>query len=98
MPSLVSVKKRWEIVFLATHPKGPKLLPAQIATYMHLSPSVVHKWLKRYEETGEVDEEPRSGRPPKNSPKTDILLSTLLNKDPDASSGALSIKMKRKDS
>ena len=96
MPSSISTKKKWEIVFLATHPFGPKWEQGKIARYTHCSQSVVSKWLKRYNKTGEVDELEHKGRPSPQRAKTDRLIEQELDKDPEASSSTIANKLKRK--
>lgn len=49
-------------MFLATHPKGPKLPPSAIAATVHCQVNTVKKWLEVYRTTGDVEEKPRSGR------------------------------------
>lgn len=58
----LTVKDRFEIIFLATHPLGPKLPPSGIAKYKKISKSTVRHWLKKYRETGEVEDETGKGR------------------------------------
>jgi transposase len=96
MPLTTIPKKRWEIVFLATHPRGPKMNKAEIARYTKCSLDSVKFWLKRYEETGDVEEHTPSGRPSITSPKEDRLIGKLLDKDPEAPSSKLTTKLKRK--
>jgi transposase len=96
MPSSTSIKKRWEIVFLSTHPFGPQWKNSKIATYTKCSRSVVTKWLQRYEETGEVDELERTGRPSPQIVKTDKLIEKELDKHPEVGSLTIANKLKRK--
>ena len=56
------LKKRWEIVFLNSHEKGPLMSQYKISKYMGLPKSTVNKWLKRYKETGDVQELEGRGR------------------------------------
>ena len=95
MPSTLSRKKRWEIVFLSTHHLGPKLNPTQVAKVVHTSPKVVKFWLDRYQATGDVEELARSGRPPITTTKQDhIILATALNQ-PMASTFSMAEKVKQ---
>ena len=57
----ITNRKRWEIVFLSTHPLGPKMNRGAVAKYLHCTTSTVKKWLKRYNETGSVDEISKPG-------------------------------------
>jgi len=96
MPNSISMKKRWEIVFLSTHPLGPKLSQPKIATAVKCSVDTVKFWLKRYHDTGDVQEITQSGRPPITSVKTDRLIEKIQDKNPELTSGAISDKLKRK--
>ena len=90
------MKKRWEIVFLSTHPKGPKMSHTQIATYTHTSVDTVKFWLNRYKETGQVDEITQTGRPSLLSSKTDTMIEKQLEKEPQIPSSKLATQLKRK--
>jgi len=82
MPNTISLRKRWEIVFLFTHRKGPKLSQAEVAREVRRSPQTVMFWLKRFNETGDVQEETQSGRPSKTSAKIDKMIVSLQKKRP----------------
>jgi transposase len=96
MPASLSTRKKWEIVFLNSHPLGPKWAAPKIASYTRCSPSVVRKWLKRYEETGDVEELEHTGRPSSLPAKTDKLIEDILEKKPEASSMVVARDLKRK--
>jgi transposase len=96
MPSSTSDKKKWEIVFLSTHPFGPKWRNSKIASYTKCSPSVVTKWLKRYAETGGVDELEHTGHPSPEKAKIDTLIEKELDINPEAGSLTIANKLKRK--
>ncbi len=51
----ISIKKRWEIVFLTQHWYGPHTSNADISRYLHVHESTVRYWLERYKTTGEVE-------------------------------------------
>jgi transposase len=91
----LSLKKRWEIIFLSTNRKGPKLGIRDVAKEVGVSNSTVQKWLKRYHQTGDVNEEERSGRPKLKSSKMEkIILSTMME-DREISSNDINNKLKR---
>lgn len=81
---------------MTTHPLGPKLSIAATAKYLHCSTDTVSFWLKRYKDTGGVDELDHTGRPPILTPKTDTIVEKILEKDPEASTTKIAAKLKRK--
>ena len=54
--------KRFEAVFLCTHTKGPHMTFTKASKYMHKSRGFVKKWVKRFKETGTVDDFPQRGK------------------------------------
>ncbi|CAH2089036.1 unnamed protein product [Euphydryas editha] len=54
--------KRFEAVFLYTHPKGPKLSYAAAAKVIKKSKKFVEKWIKRYKQLKNVDDFPERGK------------------------------------
>ncbi len=70
----ISVRKRWEIIFLYKHPKGPKMTKAEIARYLKIDDKCVAKWIQREDETDDVEEIPRSGRPTCTTDKQNQLM------------------------
>ena len=71
MVKAISLKKRWEIVFLSTHRLGPKLSIKKISKELKCAKSVVQHWVKVFKETGDVEETPHSGLPKITGPKED---------------------------
>lgn len=55
-------KQRWEIVFLCRHTHGNQWSVSKTAKYLKVSDSMVRFWLQRFDETGTVDDVPKSGR------------------------------------
>ena len=53
--------KRFEAVFLCTHPKGPKMNYVVAAKYIKKSVSFVKKWVQRFKESKTVDDLPNRG-------------------------------------
>jgi hypothetical protein len=43
----LTIQKRWEIIFLSSHPKGPHMSKYQIGKYMHISEHIVNNWISR---------------------------------------------------
>ena len=54
--------KRFEAVFLCTHPKGPVMFYTAAAKYIKKSKSFVKKWVKRYKANKTVDDLPERGK------------------------------------
>jgi transposase len=70
----ISMKKRWEIVFLRLHPLGPKMEPGSIAKYVKCSIRQVKYWAKRYVETGTVDDHNGAPRKRATTPNQDAKI------------------------
>ena len=84
MVKWISLKKRWEIVFLSTHRLGPKLSIKKISKEVKCAKSVVQHWLKIFKETGNVEGTPHLGRRKITGPKEDQLISNLSISNPEA--------------
>ena len=83
----LSIQKRWEIIFLSKHRLGPKLSP--VAKEVGYSKPTVAHWLKRYQETGDIQDQECRGRKRKTSPNEDHLLLKLITKHPRTKSSKL---------
>src|SRR5437763_13616092 len=59
----LSLDKRYEIAFLHEHLAGPKWGYEKIAKHIHCSKPTVIYWVKKYQESKDLTEEKRSGRP-----------------------------------
>ena len=80
-----SVERRWAIV---TRWKALKDLPT-VAAELRERLRVVKRWVKRYEETGSVDDAPRRGRPPlMTTLATQRAFNLLFNEDVGGASAA----------
>ena len=64
-------KQRWYIVFLCEDSNGPKISRQECANKLKISKSSVSMWIKRYRETGTVDDIPKAGRPRLTTKKQD---------------------------
>lgn len=91
----LSLQKRWEIVFLSQHRRGPKLSQREVAREVNVSKSTVKKWINRYKETGDVIEEERSGRPKLESSKMTKIIKTAMDSGKAMSSGDVHNRLKR---
>ena len=70
----LSIQKRWEIIFLSKHRRGPKIFPAALAKEVGCSKPTVAHWLKRYQETGDIQDQEGRVRKWTTSPNEDHLL------------------------
>lgn len=86
----LTVKQRWEIVFLCTHRLGPKLSAGMAAKEVGCSKSAAQRWLKTFSETGDVIEKPKSGRKRKTGKIEDEKIFEASKSLPEASSSHLS--------
>jgi transposase len=91
----LSTRTKWEIVFLATHNRGPKLSPKQISKEVRCGESTVKFWLKRFRETGDVEELPRSGRPRKTTEEEDEVIVGAVKEDDEVLIKDIATKLKR---
>ena len=94
MPKSLPVKKRWEIVFLATHRLGPKLGIKGISKEIKCAKSAVQHWIKVQRETGDVQEIPHSGRSKITGPKEDQMIKNISLSNPEATAEQISQLMK----
>ena len=92
----LSIQKRWKIIFLSKHRLGPKLSPAAVAKEVGCSKLTVAHWLKRYRETGDIQDQEGRGRKRKTSPNEDHLLLKLITKHPRTKSSKLAREMSKK--
>lgn len=88
--------KRYEVVFLSCHPRGPKLGLKAVAKEVKCSRSTVQYWLDRWKESKDLTDFPRSGRKRKTTPKQDEQILSLADKDLFATSGDIEDRLKKK--
>ena len=60
---ILSLDKRYEIVFLHEHLAGPKWGYEKIASHVHCSKSTVIYWIKKFYQNKDLTDELKSGRP-----------------------------------
>ena len=92
----LSIKQRWEIIFLSTHKHGPKWNNNQIAKFVKCSPHTVTHWLKTYKSTGDVQDESKSGRPSVFDEKADQIILDEVEADQEISSQSISETLNKK--
>ena len=59
----LELHRRYEIVFLAKHKHGPEFGISRIAKMINCNRSTVIRWLKRWNETKDLSDRGRTGRP-----------------------------------
>ena len=92
----LSLKNRWEIVFLSTHLHGPHWSNKKIAKFLNFSPHTVKHWLQTYQESGDVQDRERSGRPSSFTEGVDNKIIAQIEANPETSSEVISEKLKAK--
>jgi len=92
----LSIRTKWEIVFLAKHKQGPHLSPTEIAKEVNVSKCTVKYWIRRFQETGDVEDMPRGGCPRKTTEKEDEMILALHDGDKDATAKEIKSEAKKK--
>jgi len=92
----LSQQKRWEIVFLTSHPKGPHLSYSAVSKYLHCSTSTVSEWVNRWKETGGVDDKDGRGEERVTSEKQDSLIVKAACSQPETSASKISGVLSKK--
>jgi transposase len=93
----LSLSKRFEIVFLHTHPLGPKLGLGAVAKYVHCSKSAVGNIIKKWNETRDLNDLPKSGRKRITTLKQDKKISELAKKNSDITAAKIKQKIEKYD-
>lgn len=88
--------KRYEAVFLCTHPKGPKMSQSAAAKYIKKSKSFVKKWILQYKATKNVDDLPERGSKGKIDKKGDKMIVDLFSRNPGLTLRQGQAKLKQK--
>jgi len=92
----LTIKTRWEIVFLHTHKKGPQLSYADIAKHLKIARSTVKTWVERFLDTGDVQDLEGRGRKRKTTQRDDIRIIRLAENDPETTSKKIHLDMEGK--
>ena len=93
----VSVKKRWDIVFLSQHEYGPHMSNVDTSHYLRTSKSTVRYWLKRYETTGDIEIIQKCGRKRSTTEKQDDVIQSMVTQHPTESTGQIAFRLSKKD-
>ncbi|CAF4523682.1 unnamed protein product, partial [Rotaria sp. Silwood2] len=92
----ISVKKRWEIVFLSRHEHGPHMSNVNISQYLRISESTVRYWLERYETTGDIEIIQKSGRKRSTTEKQDDTIQSMIAQHPTESTRQIAVRLSKK--
>ena len=92
----ISVKKRWEIVFLSKHEYGSHMYNVDISHYLRISESTVRYWLKRYETIGDIEIIRKSGRKRSTTEKQDNVIQSMIIQHPTESTGQIAFRLSKK--
>lgn len=92
----ISLKKRWEIVFLSKHERGPQMSNADISRYLRIGETTVRYWLKRYETTGDIQVTQKSGRKRCTTEKQDNKIQSMVAQHPTESLGQIAFRLSKK--
>ena len=91
----LSIQKCLEIVFLHLHRLGPKLSLRSIAKELQCSQDTVQKWITRYQETGDIQENTGQGQKRKTSDMEDTHIITMIKRQRTSSSISISEQLNR---
>src|SRR4051794_15426744 len=92
----ISLKKRWEIIFLSKHQYDPHMSNADISRYLRVSEPTVRHWLQRYETTGDVEVTQKSGRKRSTTKKQDDIIQSTVSQHPTETAGKIALSLSKK--
>ncbi|CAF1556304.1 unnamed protein product [Adineta ricciae] len=92
----LEVYQRYEIVFLSEHPLGPKLSHSAVAKAVHCGVTAVKHWLKRWKQSKDLTNAPRSGRPRATTPKQDQQVVALAEQQTFVTSENIAKQLNKK--
>jgi len=85
MTKPISVRHRWEIVFLHLHPYGPHWNIQQIRKYLHLGRQTISHWIEVYQKTKSIEAGKSTGRKKITSSEQDAMITEFALQAPEAS-------------
>jgi transposase len=92
----VPIHKRYEIIFLSSHPLGPKLSLKAVAKAVKCGKTTVKYWLDQWKKSKDLTDLPLCGRPRATTPKQDKTIVSLANRETFATSRDIQNRLKRK--
>src|SRR5208337_5031413 len=90
------IHKQYEIIFLYTYPKGPKLGLAATAKYIGCSKPIVKYWLEKWNESKDLNDKLKSGQKRSTTEKQDKKMIELAEKDSDINIIEIKQEMKKR--
>ena len=88
--------KRFEAVFLYTHPKGPKLSYAAAAKVIKNSKKFVVKWMTQFKSVKNVDDRPNRGKTRSTTNAQDKTIVRLFERNPTLRLREAMVKLAKK--
>ncbi|CAF3404354.1 unnamed protein product [Rotaria sp. Silwood2] len=88
--------KRYEIIFLSEHKKGPRLGNKKVARLIHCDAKTVRYWRARWNETKDLSDESKSGRPRVTTAEEDEMILNEVEENDHPTSVSIARGLKRK--
>ncbi|CAF2138064.1 unnamed protein product [Rotaria magnacalcarata] len=92
----LQVYQRYEIVFLSQHPLGSKLSHMTVAKAVHCDEKTVKRRLKRWKQSKDLTDAPRSGRSCVTTPKQHQKLVALAEQQTFVTSQDITNQLNKK--
>ena len=93
---VLSLEKRYEIVFLHEHPAGPKWGYKKIAKHVRCVKSTAIYWVKKYRENHDLSSADRAGRSRVTTVKQDDQIVKLAEKEHNITATEIKEKLKKR--
>jgi transposase len=87
--------KRYEIIFLHQHPKGPQWGLEKTASYVGCSKPTVVYWVKKYQEDKNLIDQPKSGRGRSTTTAQDEKIVSLAEKEHNITSAEIQQRLEK---
>ncbi|CAF4180673.1 unnamed protein product, partial [Rotaria sordida] len=88
--------KRYEIIFLSEHKKGPRLGNKKVAGLIYCDAKTVRYWRARWNETKDLSDESKSGRPRVTTAEEDEMILNEVEENDHPTSVSIARNLKRK--
>ena len=91
------IDKRYKIVFLSQHPMEPQLDEKTVAKAVRCAKNTVQYWFNRWEESKDLNDMKRPGRPRPTNKKVDPRIYKLVDSDNIATTGDIQSVLKQQN-